>query len=59
MTTAGLGCPHPLKMAASTAAETFRFNENLGPPPNNPADSLSLTETGRERLRTKIAYVFR
>ena len=36
-----LGClEYPLKMAASGAAETFGFDENLGPRPNSPADSL-------------------
>ena len=30
-------------MAASGAAETFGFNENLGPRPNSAADSLITT----------------
>ena len=45
---------HPLKMAAIGAAETFGFNENLGPRPNSPADNLNTTDTGRESFRTII-----
>ena len=47
-------CIRDRKMAASAAAETFGFNENLGPRPKSPADGLSSTDTGRESLRTKI-----